>query len=309
MTASKINQLAWYLPVAEPEDTAIGMHDYAELQHYLKAYRNLSFGWDFVLELAKNKIAIPTILDGNDLWVWRAYHYVVNKTDDWVIRSALQVHIDEGSHRRNTMESLLLDPRADVSYISEKLNLPKDVIYAYEKLFYNILDRRTDSTFIAEVVYPDGRIVEMFDDYLQQEGLGSLLKRAGYNNGSADVLYFAGISNDTLSALAGTGTSAQLESLLMANGLVLARNGWSNQRHHAVGINHTRQLMQAAKQGGQEEGIISHYQSVGSSLMNEMEQFASSMENRQLSFQRGDQVLPEGSYSIPVTVDAVTVDV
>ena len=97
-------------------------------------------------------------------------------------------------------------------------------------------------------------LVEMFDDYLRNEDLGNLLIRTGYNNGAEHVLHFAGFRSGLVHSLANGNTMPnQLEALFMANGYLLARNGWFNQRSHAAGLNNARNLLQAAKQGGIED--------------------------------------------------------
>jgi hypothetical protein len=39
-------------------------------------------------------------------------------------------------------------------------------VIAYEKLFFNVLDRKKDHSYIASVVYPEGRLVEAAEDYI-----------------------------------------------------------------------------------------------------------------------------------------------
>jgi hypothetical protein len=125
--------------------------------------------------------------------------------------------------------------------------------------------------FIKNVVYPDGRMVEMFDDYLKNEDLGRILLRTGYNNGAEHVLHFAGFKSGLLNTLASGNTMpAQLEALFMANGYLLARNGWLNQRADAVGLYNARSIMQAAKQGGVEETKPSPFTGVADIISNEL---------------------------------------
>jgi hypothetical protein len=56
----------------------------------------------------------------------------------------------------------------------------------------------------------------------------------------------------------------------MANGYLLARNGWLNQRANAVGLHNARNILQAAKQGGVEEQKPSPFTGVADILSSEM---------------------------------------
>ena len=169
------------------------------------------------------------------------------------------------------INALLISSDVDCKYIADRTSIHVDTIKAYEKLFFNIVDRQNDYMFIKNVVYPDGRMVEMFDDYLKNEDLGRILLRTGYNNGAEHVLHFAGFKSGLLNTLAsGNSMPAQLEALFMANGYLLARNGWLNQRADAVGLYNARSIMQAAKQGGVEETKPSPFTGVADIISNEL---------------------------------------
>ena len=56
----------------------------------------------------------------------------------------------------------------------------------------------------------------------------------------------------------------------MANGYLLARNGWLNQRANAVGLHNARNILQAAKQGGVEEQKPSPFAGVSDVLGREI---------------------------------------
>jgi hypothetical protein len=175
------------------------------------------------------------------------------------------------SRDNEAIRALLVSEDIDYKYISRRTSLSEDTIKAYERLFFNIVDRKQDHMFIKNVVYPDGRMVEMFDDYLKNEDLGKILLRTGYNNGAEHVLHFAGFKSGLVHSLAnGNDMPSQLEALFMANGYLLARNGWLNQRANAVGLHNARNILQAAKQGGVEEPKSSPFTGVADILSAEM---------------------------------------
>jgi len=240
---------------------------------FILAYRDLSLGWKSARYMALNNVPFPCFLQGNDLWLFKAYLYCLDSKKFFSKAVAEALGLASYNMRRDgeTINALLMSDNVDYKFISKRTALQEDTIKAYEKLFFNIQDRKDDYMFVKNVVYPDGRMVEMFDDYLKNEDLGKILMRTGYNNGADHVLHFAGFKSGLMHNLANSDTMpSQLEALFMANGYLLARNGWLNQRANAVGLHNARNILQAAKQGGVEETKPSPFSSVSASLSGEL---------------------------------------
>jgi hypothetical protein len=240
---------------------------------FIMAYKDLSLGWKSAKLLASSDTQFPCFLSGDDLWLFKAYLYCIDnkKFYNRSIAEAKGLASNQMTRDNETIKALLVSDDIDYKFIANKTALNIDTIKAYERLFFNIVDRKNEHMFIKNVVYPDGRLIEMFDDYLKNEDLGKLLVRTGYNNGAEHVLHFAGFKSGLVHSLANGNTMPnQLEALFMANGYLLARNGWLNQRVHSVGLNNARNLLQAAKQGGVEEQKPSPFAGVGDILSNEM---------------------------------------
>lgn len=240
---------------------------------FIIAYKDLSLGWKSAQLLANSDIAFPCFLQGDDLWLFKAYLYCIDskKFFNRAVAEARGLASNHMSRDNETINALLISDDVDYKYISRRTSLGEDTVKAYERLFFNIVDRKQDHMFIKNVVYPDGRMVEMFDDYLKNEDLGKILIRTGYNNGAEHVLHFAGFKSGLVHSLAnGNDMPAQLEALFMANGYLLARNGWLNQRANAVGLHNARNILQAAKQGGVEEQKPSPFTGVADILSSEM---------------------------------------
>lgn len=283
MTFATISALLEYIPENEELLTsnfygggnslsAHGPLDQASTR-FILAYKDLSLGWKCSRLLARSNVSFPCFITGEDLWLYKAYLYCLDPTK-FFNRHIAEARGLASNHMQRSGEAinaLLVSPEVDHEYISVKTSIHVNTIKAYEKLFFNIVDRQNDYMFIKNVVYPDGRMVEMFDDYLKNEDLGRILIRTGYNNGPEHVLHFAGFKSGLLNTLAsGNSMPAQLEALFMANGYLLARNGWLNQRSDAVGLYNARSILQAAKQGGVEEQRPSPFDGVGSILSNEL---------------------------------------
>ena len=240
---------------------------------FILAYKDLSLGWKSAKLLAASETQFPCFLSGDDLWVFKAYLYCIDnkKFYNRAIAEAKGLASNQMTRDNETINALLVSDDIDYKFIASKTSLSVDTVKAYERLFFNIVDRKDEHMFIKNVVYPDGRLIEMFDDYLKNEDLGKLLIRTGYNNGAEHVLHFAGFKSGLVHSLANGNTMPnQLEALFMANGYLLARNGWLNQRAHSVGLNNARNLLQAAKQGGIEEQKPSPFSGVGDILSAEM---------------------------------------
>lgn len=238
---------------------------------FILAYKDLSLGWKSARILAMSNTSFPCFISGDDLWLFKAYLYCVDSTKFFNRHVAEARGLASHYMFRNseTINALLIADQVDYKYISKKTSLSENTLKAYEKLFFNIQDRKDDHMFLKDVVYPDGRMVELFEDYLKNEDLGRILIRTGYNNGADHVLHFAGFRSGLLNNLSsGTSTPGQLESLFMANGYLLAKNGWLNQRSHAVGLHNARNIMQAAKQGGAEEAKPSPFSGGISDILN-----------------------------------------
>jgi hypothetical protein len=240
---------------------------------FIVAYKDLSLGWKSAQLLANSDISFPCFLQGDDLWVFKAYLYCIDskKFFNRSVAEARGLASNHMSRDNEAIKALLISDDIDYKYISRRTSLSEDTVKAYERLFFNIVDRKQDHMFIKNVVYPDGRMVEMFDDYLKNEDLGKILLRTGYNNGAEHVLHFAGFKSGLVHSLANRNDMpAQLEALFMANGYLLARNGWLNQRANAVGLHNARNILQAAKQGGVEEQKPSPFTGVADILSSEM---------------------------------------
>jgi hypothetical protein len=240
---------------------------------FIMAYKDLSLGWKSARLLAMSSTSFPCFLSGEDLWLFKAYLYCLDNKRFFNKHVAEARGLASNQMRRDneTINALLISDEVDYNFIARKTSLSADTVKAYEKLFFNIQDRKKDYMFIKNVVYPDGRMVEMFDDYLKNEDLGNILMRTGYNNGAEHVLHFAGFKSGLLNSLAsGNSMPGQLEALFMANGYLLARNGWLNQRANAVGLHNARNILQASKQGGVEEQKPSPFSGVADILNAEL---------------------------------------
>lgn len=294
MTANRIYQLLGTIP-----DRAFGAGvagDDIEAKKYAILYKDVSIGWKYAQYCATHNLPLPTIREPGDEILVRAYMYCANPQvyANRTIQRAVALTRPNMHQIAMTLRTLLLPADSSVSVVARVTGLEVDVVAAYEKLFFNILDRRNDSMFINQIIYPHGRMVEYFEGYLRTTGLESLLYRAGFNHGLRDVLHFTGLTNDLVGGMASAESAKQLEGMMMAQGFILARNGWLNQSRDVRTIDHARQLLSAAKLGGAEETSIgSDIGMISDVLWEEMLKYGDGNMRRNLAHKRSAQLAVE----------------
>lgn len=154
-----------------------------------------------------------------------------------------------------------------------------DTVKAFEKLFFNVLDRKSDVAYLQHIIYPHGRLVELMDNCMRTTDLGMLIRRAGYNNGTTDVLYLMGANSNAVSALSNADSPRALEQMMMSFAYIMARNGAINQSNTSA-IANAKALMTAGKLGGQDTDTRPVDDDMASVLRNEMIALAPRPEKR-----------------------------
>lgn len=257
MHAQTIAQLAWYQPVSEKTLDEAGTLPYTgvsedrvvQILHYAECHRNLQFGWEFAQTITLDpNFVFPAILHGDDLYVWRAYKYLQGYEDP-VIASALSLTLPKNKNLKEQINALLVTKDVTPGFISKRLSIDINTIIAYEKLFFNVLDRKKDHAFIAQVVYPEGRLVEAAENYVESTGMGDILLRAGFTKGANHVLYAGGLIDNPFSGFDAAQTAEKLDKIFLADGCLYATMGWANQRNNARPIINAKASIIAGKMG------------------------------------------------------------
>lgn len=230
---------------------------------FVHMYKNTAIGWHSAAIFASQGLYFPVALSGSDHWVFKAYLYCLDPETHYnkhIAEAIIFAHPDMKG-MRDVIESLLLCSEIDtVDKVAELTGVSRDSIEAYEKLFFNVLDRRKDYMYLRNTVYPDSRLVEVFDGYANNEDYGMLLKRYGYNFGGKELYYLSGLPSHMLDEIPAAISSGKLESVFMSQGYLLTKLGLGNQSKHTNLVYHAKGLIAAAKQGGQDgntEGPLS----------------------------------------------------
>lgn len=264
MRAQTIAQLAWYMPVSDETKsqadvvgesyTALPQDRIAQIIHYAKCHKDLEFGLHIAESFAaQEEVPFPAILHGDDLWVWRAYNFL-RGNDDAVIAGVYALTLPDYATLAGQLKALLIVDGMTNKHVASKLNLPEDTVEAYEKLVFNVQDRKKDSAFIASVVFPEGRLVEAREDYVENTDYGTLLLRAGFTRGLAQVMFGIGLLGNPYDKGSTAEIAQDLDRMFLAEGLMYAHMGWANTRTHAMPIKQARASLIAGKAAGGDTG-------------------------------------------------------
>jgi hypothetical protein len=247
--------------------------DDRRVQQYIVAYRDLQLGWNIARECYHRRLPLPSALAWNCEPVFRAYLYLLNpkKYYDQHLLEAISWQTPAMSGVAVKIKACLVARGATVADVAAALNVSEESLRVYDELFFNITGRKEDALWLSNIVYPNSRMVEFYEDYSTRADLDKLLMRAGFKNGLEHVLQLAGISADPLDMLESSVSAQQLESFLMAQGLLMAQNGWVNNTANAAAIFHARHLLTAAKMGGEDTSQGSEYLGLGDTLWSEMQ--------------------------------------
>lgn len=282
MTASTIAKMAWYMPKETTPITDFGDGSSSEdsiildldrsgsVVHFAKCFKNLRIGWDFASALAGDKsVQFPAIFHGSDLFIWRAYRFLEGD-DDPDVAGAVAIEMGK-SPGRDYIRAMLVNKDGDHGVVSSNTGIRKEVIKAYEKLFFNVRDRLDDHAFLASVVYPEGRIVEAFEDYVDRSGIGLLILRAGYSKGITHVTYAAGLTNaHPYAGYNAAEGASELDKLFMQDGVFIGSMGFMHQRHNNGAISNARLSMQASKMGNGDASANSMFDGIDKIALEEL---------------------------------------
>lgn len=254
MTFERIQQLIALLPdnssyfrevlAYSPQLTAVNK--------FLCAYKDLAFGYHIVQAYVKDNVILSPYID--EQIIYDAYMFErFGEYNEDIIHAISFTH-PSNKNMEDALKAAIISSHS-FEDISRIYGLPVGMIKAYEQLFFNVRDRKNEALFIANLVYPHTKFVELNENYLKEEDKGRLLMRSAYNNGLEDAAYFIGLKNMEnlmVSGMSSVDAASQLESAIMVNGLFLARNGGMNAK--TSGLGQAKGILIAAKQGGQDTG-------------------------------------------------------
>lgn len=280
MRADVIATLAWYKPRSNAAAGLYHCNDIpglsakqaGDIMHYAECFADMAFGWHFADAVRNGDKPFPSTLRGPDQCVWRAYRFLQGDPDPLMEQVvALQTPGNKGIATQ--IKALLLTGTYGFNQIAEKMGIHPEVVVAYEKLCFNIVDRNEDHAFIANLVYPEGRLVEGKEDYLAQATLEELMLRAGYTHGVDHILYLSGLSNSHPYRSFDTSMgAAELDQMFIMDGCLFASSGWMHTKSHDRPISNARLSIQASKMGNNDTGDSGQIVTLADTFRGEIEE-------------------------------------
>lgn len=258
------------------QEVLAGVPNRRQIALSIHNYSSLDFGHRFARTMALKRLPLPSILNAQDSPVYRCYRHYLGHRDPLIERVLELRGFQSMQINRSIIEAWCVSDtrgagrKEHLDALARHMDIGRPLANAYEKLFFNVIDRSADEKFLMNVVYPNGRLVEFVEDYAQTVGISQLMLRSSYNNGVDHLLHMAG-ARDMFSNPGNALEFAQeMESRTMGNGVWLSRNGWMTQGHPV--ITSSRQLLAAAKAGGQDQQVDPAQKSFGELLHAEVQQ-------------------------------------
>lgn len=219
-------------------------------QNFIRRYTDTAVGWKFATSMAAQRRRLPLVFGRGDSWVAAAYFYCRDP------KSCYNKHVAEAkalassalSGAYHSLKAMLINPACELEVIAARTNIPLKTLQAFEKLFFNVIDRRNDSLYMKHILYPDSRLVELLDNYVDRESFENILLRIGFKTPLDQVLYYAGIADDSIiqKTAADPDILENFENYTLANGVLLAKSGLINQP--LTGLRNARSLAVAKSQ-------------------------------------------------------------
>ena len=214
---------------------------------------NSAFGWHIARAFARARMVIPVTVIGRDHWLWNAYlmHLdpIIFRHGD--VETAFQISRQpglSGKLKAMLMAGVGSPVDAHLNLVAEKAGIPRLTVEAFEILFFNVLDRPQDGLYLSSLAYPNGRMVELDEDYFATTPHSDLLIRAAHNYHDLDlVVHLAGLDDASLvrELFALRESESKLEARILSNALLIAQTGTSNQP--SVGLQRATQLLASGR--------------------------------------------------------------
>lgn len=271
------------IPCPEKSDSVkvkgSNFHVYLPVTHvpFLHDYTQVSFGWDCAQTLAYSGKEFPLYLTGTDRWIYKAWAYLrfgpaaigdrAASVIDNAWNLAYNVKLEPSSM---AVKALLLCQNATIEETAQDLAMDREVLEAFEVLFFNVIGRKEDLLFLRNLVYPFSRHEEMLPEYSKSGSAHARLIRTGYNSSRKTALLLGGFR--TKHALDETvdQASSNFQKTLMQTGALLAASGmlWLDRNHTTISA--ARNFLQVSKVAGETvgsgDGMISLSQAMRAEL-------------------------------------------
>ena len=224
-------------------------------------YHNPAFGWHVVECLCDLNRDLPIFPEGKLRWLFRALLWktspelygdhpsVVPVIDAWDINSG-----EANRATRAVLNAALIAEDATIEAVAAALNLPVNTVEAYEVLFFDVIGRKDNPMYLRNVAYPNTRLEETLDNYLEETDPDTLLLRIGYNQGLQQVLLAAGLQGNPAADMTEGEAAVQFKDEMLATSIKLVAAGFLNYEKKHPAIKGAMEFIKASKTSRQTAG-------------------------------------------------------
>jgi hypothetical protein len=125
-------------------------------------------------------------------FLMKAYRWRTRKSDAPAVEEAYSLLGPAAFAVREVLNALLICPTVTLEEIAGHLSLPREVVIAYEALFFNVRDRLEEKFFLGQLCFPGTRLAAMGGSATALSRAQRLLQ-AALDYGAEDVLHLVGI--------------------------------------------------------------------------------------------------------------------
>jgi len=234
--------------------------EYTDNYHH-HLYHNPAFGWHVVECLSDSNGDFPIFPLGKLTWLFRALLWkthpelygdhpsVVPVIDAWNIKSG-----EANRATRAVLNAALIAEDATIEAVAAALNLPVNTVEAYEVLFFNVIGRKENPMYLRNIAYPETRLVETLEHYLEETDPDTLLLRIGYNQGLQQVLLAAGLLDNPAAGMTEAEAAVQFKDEMLATSIKLVAAGFLNYEKKHPAIKRAMEFIKASKTSRQAPG-------------------------------------------------------
>ncbi len=194
-------------------------------------------GWKAAKHFATRKEKFPLPMMGHDAKIFNTYMGLCNP---FYLHDNIDLAINLSDCPTSSLAlNCFLIQNQPYKWIAEYLNIPEESVIAYEKLFFNVIDRQGDKLYLAQIVYDKGRMEELMPGYFENTSLRKLALRAAYTTKDRDLTcYLLGTSNakETKATLAKYQSQDLLESHITGAALSATKAGLMNQNVGSIAM-------------------------------------------------------------------------
>jgi hypothetical protein len=205
-------------------------------------------GWRFARRLARTPATPKLLASPAFKWV-RAATALLRDGQPGKDKAARRVAeagaVRERPDLRPVLHAALIAPDATTGTVATGLGLDADVVECYSDLFFNVVDRRDEKSYLRALVHPRTRLAEIEDEG-DHAAVDLALLRVAFHTDLNTLLTAAGYGGGPAPADDPRELSRRLMTDVMANARPLVAAGWLNRNKPPQALAEAMKLVREA---------------------------------------------------------------